>query len=82
MEGNLKLILGLVWALIQRYQLGRHTKVPPKRLLLAWLQACLPRLKLSNFRACWNDGRLLSALLCYCDAQLLPDWAGLDPAQG
>lgn len=36
--GNLKLILGLVWCLIQRYQIARHSKVPPKKLILAWLQ--------------------------------------------
>jgi hypothetical protein len=36
-NGNLKLILGLIWSLILRYQIGR-SKFPPKKLMLAWLQ--------------------------------------------
>lgn len=37
-EGNTKLILGLVWCLIQRYQIAAHSKIPPKKLVMAWLQ--------------------------------------------
>lgn len=36
-NGNLKLILGLIWSLIVRYQIGR-SKFPPKKLMLAWLK--------------------------------------------
>lgn len=36
-NGNLKLILGLIWSLIVRYQIGR-SKFPPKKLMLAWLR--------------------------------------------
>jgi hypothetical protein len=39
-EGNLKLVLGLVWSLIQRYQISARAKIPPKKLMMAWIQAC------------------------------------------
>ena len=54
-NGNLKLILALVWHLILRYQIGR-SKVPPKKLMLAWLNAVLTDLKITNFNTNWNDG--------------------------
>lgn len=49
-EGNLKLILGLIWCLIQRYQIATHSKIPPKKLIMAYLQSILPEIKLTNFR--------------------------------
>lgn len=36
-NGNLKLILGLIWSLIVHYQIGR-SKFPPKKLMLSWLK--------------------------------------------
>lgn len=54
-EGNLKLILGLMWSLILRYQIGR-TNFPPKKLMLSWLQAVLPDLHITNFTSDWNSG--------------------------
>jgi filamin len=65
-NGNLKLILGLIWSLIVRYQIGR-SKFPPRKLMLAWLQAALPECKVSNLTTDWNSGVLLSALLDYCE---------------
>ena len=44
-NGNLKLILGLIWSLIVHYQIGR-SKFPPKKLMLAWLRV---RLLKKNF---------------------------------
>ena len=37
-EGNTKLILGLIWCLVQRYQIASKTKIPPKKLMMAWIQ--------------------------------------------
>ncbi|GFY19563.1 filamin-A [Trichonephila clavipes] len=62
-EGNLKLILGLIWSLILRYQIGR-TNFPPKKLMLSWLQAALPDLHISNFTSDWNSGIALSVENC------------------
>lgn len=79
-NGNLKLILGLIWSLIVRYQIGR-SKFPPRKLMLAWLQAALPECKVTNLTTDWNSGVLLSALLNYCEPGLFPHWKSLDPNQ-
>ncbi|XP_063231927.1 LOW QUALITY PROTEIN: filamin-C [Bacillus rossius redtenbacheri] len=77
-NGNLKLILGLIWSLIVRYQIGR-SKFPPKKLMLAWLKAVLPECRVTNFTTDWNSGVCLSALLDYCRPGLLSHWRSLDP---
>lgn len=76
MNGNLKLILGLIWSLIVRYQIGR-SKFPPRKLMLAWLQAVLPECKVSNFTTDWNSGLTLAALIDYCRPGLFPHWKSL-----
>lgn len=48
-NGNLKLILGLIWSLIVRYQIGR-SKFPPKKLMLAWLKVCINMSKFSTMK--------------------------------
>lgn len=79
-NGNVKLILGLIWSLIVRYQIGR-SKFPPRKLMLAWLQAALPECRVTNLTTDWNSGVLLSALLDYCEPGLFPHWRSLDPNQ-
>lgn len=79
-NGNVKLILGLIWSLIVRYQIGR-SKFPPRKLMLAWLQAALPKCKITNLTSDWNSGVNLSALLDYCQPGLFPHWNSLDPNQ-
>lgn len=54
-NGNLKLILGLIWHLILRYQIGK-TKIPPKKLILAWIRSVLPQYQISNLTSDLNDG--------------------------
>lgn len=66
LEGNLKLILGLVWHLILRYQIARG-RAPPKKLMLAWVNAVLAQRSqppllgnyVTNFTTDWNDGTAL-----------------------
>ncbi|KAG8237576.1 hypothetical protein J437_LFUL003300, partial [Ladona fulva] len=52
--------MGLIWSLIVRYQIGR-SKFPPKKLMLAWLQAVIPERRVGNFTTDWNSGILLVA---------------------
>ncbi|KAK4880796.1 hypothetical protein RN001_008942 [Aquatica leii] len=80
-NGNLKLILGLIWSLIVRYQIGR-SKFPPRKLMLAWLQAVLPECRVNNLTTDWNSGILLSALIDYCKPGLFPNWRKLDKHNG
>ena len=62
-DGNQKLILGLVWQLILSYQIGTPkdpgSKMQPKKRMLAWLQAALPERNPTNFTTHWNDGKSL-----------------------
>ena len=76
-NGNVKLILGLIWSLIVRYQIGR-SKFPPRKLMLAWLQAALPECRVTNLTTDWNSGVLLSALLDYCEPGLFSHWRSID----
>ncbi|XP_063394456.1 filamin-A isoform X1 [Cydia fagiglandana] len=76
-NGNLKLILGLIWSLIVRYQIGR-SKFPPRKLMLSWLQAALPECRVNNLTTDWNSGVLLSALLDYCKPGIFPHWRELN----
>ena len=82
-EGNLKLILAVLWALIQRYQIAegepQTRQSNAKKRLLAWVNACLPENNIKNFTTDWNDGRNLSALVDYCKPGLIPNHATLDP---
>lgn len=80
-NGNLKLILGLIWSLIVRYQIGR-SKFPPKKLMLAWLRSVLPETEINNFTSDWNSGLSLAALVDYCRPGLIPHWKNLDPRDG
>ncbi|ELU07549.1 hypothetical protein CAPTEDRAFT_94500 [Capitella teleta] len=76
-NGHQKLIMGLLWHLILRYQIGK-SKVPPKKLMLAWINAILPSLKIKNFSSDWNDGMALHALIEYCKPGTCPNWKQLN----
>ncbi|XP_052782579.1 filamin-B-like isoform X2 [Mya arenaria] len=80
-NGNLKLILGLIWHLILRYQIGK-SKFPTKKLMLAWLQAVIPDCGITNFTSNWNDGIALHALLEFCKPGLCPEWRHLSRSDG
>ena len=52
-----------------------------KRLLLNWINACLPTCHITNFHTDWNNGVNLSALVDYCKPGLVPSHASLDPSE-
>ncbi|XP_076095908.1 filamin-A-like isoform X2 [Mytilus galloprovincialis] len=76
-DGNLKLILALIWQLILRYQIG-NGNIQNKSWLLAWIQAVIPQCKVTNLTTDWNDGLALNALLEFCMPGLSPHWMSLD----
>ncbi|KAK6194796.1 hypothetical protein SNE40_000352 [Patella caerulea] len=77
-NGNIKLILGLLWHLILRYQISSSkTKAPPKKLMMAWFTSVLPELKITNFSSDWSDGIALNALLEMCRPGSSPNWKQL-----
>ena len=62
-DGNVKLLLGLLWLCIQKYQLGAGfaggaLNEASKRYLLAWIQAAVDP-GVTNFTSSWQDGRYL-----------------------
>lgn len=75
MAGNVKLILGLVWMLIQKYHIQAEDA---KRAMLDWIQVVIPEANVKNFTTDWNDGRALSALVETCIPGSVPDWNILD----
>eukprot|EP01133_Synstelium_polycarpum_P007481 gene7481-8752_t len=63
-DGQLKLILGLIWTLILRYQIQMAETDSPKAALLEWVrqQVAPYGVKVNNFTGDWSDGRVLTAL--------------------
>ncbi|KAM9705439.1 LOW QUALITY PROTEIN: filamin-C-like [Menidia menidia] len=90
-DGNLKLILGLVWTLILHYSISMpmwedeedqdSRKLTPKQRLLGWIQNKVPQLPITNFHRDWRDGKALGALVDNCAPGLCPDWETWDPSQ-
>ncbi|KAM6979784.1 LOW QUALITY PROTEIN: filamin B a [Aplochiton taeniatus] len=90
-DGNLKLILGMVWTLILHYSISMPVwededeaeaeKKTPKQRLLGWIQNKVPDLPINNFSRDWQSGRALGALVDSCAPGLCPDWETWDPVK-
>ncbi|XP_029102180.1 filamin-A-like isoform X2 [Scleropages formosus] len=88
-DGNLKLILGLIWTLILHYSISmpmwdeeeedeEAKQKTPKQRLLGWIQNKLPELPVTNFSRDWQSGKALGALVDSCAPGLCPDWDSWD----
>lgn len=92
MDGNLKLILGLLQLLMNRFaEVGatmdstheqQHYSEIHQTALLVWLQALLSDLAITNLSTDWSDGRALSTLINTIQPELIPHHASLDPSEG
>ncbi|XP_061544524.1 filamin-B [Phycodurus eques] len=89
-DGNLKLILGLVWTLILHYSISmpmsegddsESESKTPKQRLLGWIQNKVPDMPITNFHQDWRTGRALGALVDGCAPGLCPDWETWDPVK-
>ncbi|XP_067360675.1 filamin-B isoform X2 [Channa argus] len=89
-DGNLKLILGLVWTLILHYSISmpmwegedeEAESKTPKQRLLGWIQHKVPDLPITNFSQDWRNGKALGALVDSCAPGLCPDWETWDPVK-
>lgn len=91
MDGNLKLILGLIWTLILHYSISmpmwddeddeETKKLTPKQRLLGWIQNKVPQLPINNFNRDWQDGKALGALVDNCAPGKKPDLGLKGPAE-
>ncbi|KAH3661282.1 hypothetical protein OGAPHI_006689 [Ogataea philodendri] len=75
-DGNSKLILGLIWLLLLNYTVFEDEEdcgFTKKDLLLRWCQKVTQnyKLKLTNFGSGWRDGRAFCAILNYYRPELL-----------
>ncbi|CAD5224207.1 unnamed protein product [Bursaphelenchus xylophilus] len=85
-DGNLKLILGLIWTLIYHYSIGQHIEVDkkkgqtPKQRLMAWIKSKLSSdVPITNFTSDWNDGLALGALVDALAPGACSDWRSWRP---
>ena len=78
-NGEVKLILGLIWTLIRHFQIrstGRD--ISTKNAMLAWINTQIPDQNITNFTTDWNDGVALCALVDRIQPGLCPHYATLD----
>uniref|UniRef100_T2MH46 Filamin-A n=1 Tax=Hydra vulgaris TaxID=6087 RepID=T2MH46_HYDVU len=92
-SGNLKLILGLIWTLILKYQIslpmmddegdtegGQVERITPKQALMGWVKSKLPaEVPINNFNKDWCNGIAVAALVEAIAPGLFPSWDDLDP---
>jgi filamin len=63
-DKNLKLILGLIWTIILRYQIQKISGAggSAKNDLLEWVRRKIPECDVKNFTDSWSDGRAICHL--------------------
>jgi filamin len=79
-DGNLRIILGLIWTLILRYQVNRSGD-GGKDELLRWVQSKIPEYNITGFKKDWNDGRAVCALTNAIAPGSFPGHRNLDPSR-
>jgi len=80
-SGNIRIILGLIWTLILRYEINRGNSGDSNGAndLLRWIQSKIPEYNIKGFKKDWNDGRAVCALCDACRPGSFPDHKSLDP---
>lgn len=87
-DGNVKLILGLMWTLILHYSISMPVwegeddfdpSLTPKQRLLKWIQNKIPDVPVNNFTTDWNNGKAIGALVDSVAPGLCPDWKSWEP---
>ncbi|PRP88073.1 hypothetical protein PROFUN_04164 [Planoprotostelium fungivorum] len=78
-DSNHKLILGVIWTIILRYQINISEGKSARSELLAWVRRKIPEKNIINFDHDWNDGTALCHLINALKSGLFPDLKSLDP---
>lgn len=79
-EGRMKLILGLLWTIILRYQINKSGRSDYEDELLKWVQSKIPEYGVTNFTSSWNDGRAINGLVHALQPDLCQNHSSLKPA--
>jgi len=80
-DGNLKLILGMIWTIILRYQINKGgASNSAKNDLLEWVRKKIPECDVKNFMDSWSDGRAICHLVEALDPGAFGPLDGLSPA--
>jgi hypothetical protein len=61
-DGNLKLILGLIWMIILRFQIQVNEGNSARQELLDWVRSQIPEYNINNFASDWQSGKAVCAL--------------------
>jgi len=77
-----KLILGLIWTLILRYQINIGGDDSAKNALLEWVRSKIPEYDVKGFTKNWNDGRAICALTNALQPGLCPEHRSLPTNNG
>lgn len=80
--GNMRLILGLIWTLILKFEInvdcaGGNTD--GSNALLEWIRSKIPEYDIKGFRKDWNDGRAVCALVNALKPGSIPGHREMDP---
>eukprot|EP01114_Cavostelium_apophysatum_P014354 TRINITY_DN369_c0_g1_i1.p1 TRINITY_DN369_c0_g1~~TRINITY_DN369_c0_g1_i1.p1 ORF type:complete len:755 (+),score=260.59 TRINITY_DN369_c0_g1_i1:68-2332(+) len=78
-DSKLKLILGLIWTIILRYQIHIEEGKSARSDLLKWVQQQIPEYNIKNFSSNWNDGKAICALADSLMPGICPNHMALDP---
>lgn len=81
--GNLRIILGLIWTLILRYEIqcgGAGGDNTGANSLLEWVRSKIPEYDIKNFTKNWCDGKAICALTNAMKPGLIPGHWEKDPA--
>lgn len=80
-DGNMRIILGLVWRLIMAFELKSDGDKTAGQELLEWVNTKIgPDFNVKNFGRAWNDGIIVCALTNAMMPGLIPGHAHMDPA--
>jgi filamin len=61
-DGNLKLILGLIWMIILRFQIQVNEGNSARAELLEWVRQRIPEYNINGFAGDWQSGKAIMAL--------------------
>jgi len=83
-QGQLKLIMGLTWTLILKYQMKFKptAKISAKKAMIVWLQTMVPACNITNLSTDWQSGFALLSLIDVIKPGLVPPLSTLDPSKG